>query len=319
MMRIVKLVRYRTVLKDGPNYNKTAIGEINEDTYKLLKERYVVLRNVIPKDIIEFAMDVWKTIEHQPNLEREVFTKEDSPIPDSPVNSRNKTLGGHTTPMGVAIHKYVHKRLTSLLDLELNHTYSYTRRYERGSYLRAHSDRPSCEISGTLCLDYATDDQEPWVIWVDNSRNWINISNNGSQDDLFDMTQGISQRKRTGTPIKLEPGDVLLYQGPNVVHWRDYLVGDYSYHMFIHFYSNNTRMQDVGGDGGAFFYGIENSVKSRGALENDGRPNAYCQKRDCENSEEARQFDEWMKLYDAEEDKIPFTNNYEEFEFEPIE
>ena len=41
----------------------------------------------------------------------------------------------------------------------------------------------------------------------------------------------------------LEPGDILLYQGPNAPHWRDYLLGDYSYHIFLHFYNMQTEMR----------------------------------------------------------------------------
>ena len=36
--------------------------------------------------------------------------------------------------------------------MDLRETYSYTRKYDRGAYLRAHTDRPSCEISATVCL-----------------------------------------------------------------------------------------------------------------------------------------------------------------------
>ena len=34
--------------------------------------------------------------------------------------------------------------------------------HHRGAYLNAHVDRPSCEISTTICLDYKSDDNSPW-------------------------------------------------------------------------------------------------------------------------------------------------------------
>ena len=34
--------------------------------------------------------------------------------------------------------------------MDLQETYSFSRKYERGAYLKAHADRPSCEISATL-------------------------------------------------------------------------------------------------------------------------------------------------------------------------
>ena len=62
-----------------------------------------------------------------------------------------------------ALHKYVHDKLDDVIDMELGMTYSYTRRYDRGAYLGSHVDRPSCEISATLCLSYQTDDNTPWT------------------------------------------------------------------------------------------------------------------------------------------------------------
>ena len=69
-MRIVKLVRYKIEMSahGDPAVGRSAVGEINENTYKFYTNRFVVLRNFIPKEIIEFTMDVWKTIEAQPEL-----------------------------------------------------------------------------------------------------------------------------------------------------------------------------------------------------------------------------------------------------------
>ena len=72
-------------------------------------------------------------------------------------------------------------------------------------------------------------------IWVDNSLDYINRPN-----EIFDETQAVPIRKRkTSRKIDLEVGDLLLYQGPNVAHWREKLLGEYSYHIFVHFYNVN--------------------------------------------------------------------------------
>ena len=59
------------------------------------------------------------------------------------------------------------------------------------------------------------------------------------------LLQGLPHRKRKGIKIDLEVGDVLLYQGPNVIHWRDYLLGDYSYHIFMHFINRESKMGQI--------------------------------------------------------------------------
>ena len=121
--------------------------------------------------------------------------------------------------------------------MDLQETYSFSRKYERGAYLKAHADRPSCEISATLCLDYKTDDNKPWSIWVDNTFDYVN-----NPTEIFDDTQAVPIRKRkTARRIDLEVGDLLLYQGPNVAHWREYLLGEYSYHIF--FFSSKILYQ----------------------------------------------------------------------------
>ena len=51
------------MLEDGPNYGKTASGEMNNETVSFIQNRFVVYRNFIPKELINFAMDTWKTIE----------------------------------------------------------------------------------------------------------------------------------------------------------------------------------------------------------------------------------------------------------------
>lgn len=311
-MRIVKLVRYRVEIQTDL---RDAVGEINENTYKFYTDRYVVLRNFIPKEIIEYSMDVWKTIEAQPELNSACFDMEIAPIPDTPKSMQKKSFGGYATPMGVALHRYIHKKLSTELDLNLIHTYSYTRKYERGSYLKAHADRPSCEVSATLCLDYSTDDNEPWTIWLDNSQNWVDLGQ-GDQEALFRETQGIPIRKRKSIPVKLEVGDLMIYQGPNVVHWRDNLLGNHSYHMFVHFINKETRMANINNE---IFKDVKEYTQGgqRYALTFDGRDNPYSQKQDNHHEE---RFKEWMDIYDHKVmNKSDFVNNYEDYKFIPIE
>ena len=206
-----------------------------------MKEGYVVLKNFIPKDIIEFTMDSWKVMELDHESYPLMAEKEEDIIENSPEDTLFKSTGIYNAPFGVALHHYVWDKLKHYIDLELNETYSYSRKYDRGAYLKAHADRPSCEISGTLCLDYKTDDNTPWSIWVDNSSDWINRPN-----EIFEETQAIPMRQRkTAKRIDLEIGDLLLYQGPNVAHWREYLLGEYSYHIFLHFLNVNGKVTEL--------------------------------------------------------------------------
>lgn len=311
MKRIVTLVPYKVTWKEGPNYGKDAIGVMNDDTVNFIRDRYVVLRNVIPKDMIEFALNTWKTIEAFPEAKEVFLEGELEPIPNSPKASHNTSRGGHTTPMGVAMHRWVYKELGKRINMDLQETYSFVRKYERGAYLKAHSDRPSCEISATMCLGYQSDDGKPWKIWLDNTKNWADTSD---MPDVFRSTQGIPIRKRKNAIcVDLEVGDILLYQGPNVVHWRDTFIGDYSYHMFLHYYTDATsaisayrEFREQPSD----YSNFNDQV-----LKYDGRSNPYEQKTDETTREN---FNEWMNEWNHEPNKARYVNNYDHLEFEKI-
>ena len=77
---------------------------------------------------------------------------------------------------------------------------------------------------------------------MDNSTDWVN-----KPHSIYEQTQCVPFRKR-GKHVKkidLEVGDMLLYQGPNVAHWREYLLGEYSYHIFLHFLNVNGKVTEL--------------------------------------------------------------------------
>ena len=116
-------------------------GRTNPETWQLVKNRYVVLRDFLPKEMIRFAMDIWKADEENGNLYTHIEEKDITY--KNPESSKGKSKGGYCTPWGVALHGFIHNKLKDYIDLDLRETYSYTRRYERGAYLGSHTDRPS--------------------------------------------------------------------------------------------------------------------------------------------------------------------------------
>ena len=270
-----KNVKIQTTYNDG---NKPITGWTNEKTMFFMENRYVVLKKFVPQEILDMAMDVWKTVENQEEIYDNMFQLERDPINDTPQESLFSSSGAYSTPMGVMLHRWLTKKLESAIDLTLKETYSYTRKYERQAYLRSHTDRPSCEISSTLCLDYKSDDGSPWKIWVKNDDNYV-AKEDGSPWDFEEIcrrSQDIPIRKRKEDPsikcLSLEPGDLLLYQGPNVIHWRDTFIGDYTYHIFFHWYNElgkTSQLPDLYKEIGA---GMPHGGNH---LTYDGRPNPY--------------------------------------------
>jgi len=85
-------------------------------------------------------------------------------------------------------------------DLKLVPTYSYARIYKHGDILRKHKDRPSCEISTTIHLG-----GDKWSIFVE------------------------------GTEVMLDVGDMLVYSGCELEHWREPLEGNTCAQVFLHY------------------------------------------------------------------------------------
>ena len=105
--------------------------------------------------------------------------------------------------------------------LDLIPTYSYARAYKRGDILKRHKDRPSCEISTTLHLG-----GDPWPIFIDGT----------GQDTVIDEYKGIIKHNAPeGTKVLLDVGDMLVYSGCELEHWREPFEGDVCGQVFLHY------------------------------------------------------------------------------------
>jgi hypothetical protein len=102
-------------------------------------------------------------------------------------------------------------KMEALVGKNLLPTYSFFRFYPKGSGLKPHRDRPSCEYSASLCLysDYTNLSKlEPdyqWPMFCD------------------------------GTPLNTRPGDAIIYMGQKIKHWREPLRGKAQLQVFLHY------------------------------------------------------------------------------------
>ena len=94
-------------------------------------------------------------------------------------------------------------------ELKLLPTYTYTRAYKKGDILHRHKDRPSCQISTTLHLG-----GNEWPIYLD-------------------PTGG--DNVPTGERVDLKVGDMLVYSGCELEHWREAFEGNVCVQTFLHY------------------------------------------------------------------------------------
>jgi len=105
--------------------------------------------------------------------------------------------------------------------LELIPTYSYARLYKKGDILKRHKDRPSCEISTTINLG-----GNPWPIFIDGT----------GGDNVIDEYKNIHKPNApAGTKVLLDVGDMLVYSGCELEHWREPFEGEVCGQVFLHY------------------------------------------------------------------------------------
>ena len=92
--------------------------------------------------------------------------------------------------------------------LKLHETYSYARIYKKGDVLKRHKDRYSCEVSTTLNLG-----GDNWPIYLEPS---------GGEG-------------KEGIKVSLGQGDMLVYKGCEVEHWREAFTGENCAQVFLHY------------------------------------------------------------------------------------
>ena len=91
-------------------------------------------------------------------------------------------------------------------------TYSYLRIYTKGDVLEKHVDRRACEYSCSITLDYEA--ERLWPIFI----------------KPFDKD----------IKLEMDRGDVLLYKGCEVEHWRDkFKEGNSWIQLFLHYVDAN--------------------------------------------------------------------------------
>ena len=97
--------------------------------------------------------------------------------------------------------------------LKLYPAYSYARAYKKGDELKRHKDRFSCEISTTMNLG-----GDDWPIYLEPS---------GKED-------------MKGVKVDLKPGDMLVYSGCELEHWREKFKGKECVQVFLHYNNRKT-------------------------------------------------------------------------------
>ena len=176
--------------------------------------KYQVIRGVISEELADVCLR-YLAISH--NADAYLINKN--------ITNVNNVLIGNFKDAQVpnSYAKYGDRLMESLLiqtiplmeketGLKLIPTYSYCRLYKKGNVLKRHKDRPSCEISATLNLG-----GDEWSIYLSSS----------SKDNISNSPKEIK--------IDLKKGDMLIYKGCELEHWREVFEGNVCGQVFLHY------------------------------------------------------------------------------------
>ena len=186
-------------------------------------KKYQVIRQALSKELANFIFNYMM-------LQRDAV---DFMVKNQKINPYNPFIGTRSDrQIPGAYSKYGDWVMEALLmfmipimkaktGMELLPTYSYTRLYEKGNILKRHKDRPSCEISTTLHLG-----GNEWPIFLDPS----------GQNFVVDEYKNIHKPGAPkGVQVDLKVGDMLIYSGCELEHWREPFQGTVCSQVFLHY------------------------------------------------------------------------------------
>jgi hypothetical protein len=189
------------------------------------KKKYQVIRGALSKELANFIFNYMM-------LQRDAV---DFMLKHNKVNPVNPFIGNRVDQqIPGAYSKYADWVMETLLQymrpimkaktgMDLIPTYSYTRLYEKGNILHRHKDRPSCEVSTTLHLG-----GDEWPIYLDPT---------GTNNILSgrETTTVVKPGASNGVRVDLKIGDMLIYSGCELEHWREPFQGTVCSQVFLHY------------------------------------------------------------------------------------
>jgi len=180
------------------------------------KNKYTVIRQAISKDLATFCMNylLMKKQVYDTCLKEKYispfetmlgfYEKDNEQIPNTYCCYSDSAMETLLLKCQPAMEKAT--------GLKLYPAYTYARVYKKGDVLKRHKDRFSCEISTTMNLG-----GDPWPIYLEPS----------------------GETGKKGVKVDLKPGDMLVYSGCQLEHWRNKLKGKECVQVFLHY--NNCK------------------------------------------------------------------------------
>jgi len=193
------------------------------------KDKYCIIRQAISKDLAAFVANYF-------SIKKQVY---DTCRQRRFISPYETLLGEYEGADGQIPHTYssyadiametlmlkCQPIMEKTTGLKLNPAYTFARIYKNGDVLKRHKDRFSCEISTTMNLG-----GDPWALYLSPNEN-VGIP------DGKNITV---ESKAKGIKVDLKPGDMLVYSGCELEHWRNKFKGTECIQVFLHYNNRKT-------------------------------------------------------------------------------
>ena len=181
------------------------------------EELYEVRRNAISKDTCKLLASTFEIQRQAIYVANNILDNEENKFKfaDSQIPKSFSAYGSHSFE-GLMVH--LQPLMEEMTGKTLHPAYSYARFYYNGADMAIHKDRPSCQYSTTICIENDPD-FGPWEIWFKNL-------------------------KGEDVPIYLEEGDLIVYKGTDLEHWRTTYNGNKQLQAFLHYVDRRGPYRD---------------------------------------------------------------------------
>jgi len=205
------------------------------------KDKYRVLKKVISKELSEFVFNYFL-------IKRQVA---ETLVYNGYITPDNTDWGFFKDPQvpntyshyaDIAMETLLLK-VQPLIEKEIKDklipTYSYARIYKQGDILERHKDRPSCEISVTMNLG-----GDPWPIFINPNPKSGYVNKNSKKRGRHGIQDYVPSNDK-GNKITLKPGDMLIYSGCDLEHWREPFKGKDCAQVFLHYNRLSSGIDNI--------------------------------------------------------------------------
>ena len=194
------------------------------------KKKYTVIRQAISKDLAAFirnyfcmqkqVYDTCKAARYFSPFENILGYYED------PIDGQIPNTYSHYADIAMeTLMLKCQPGMEKATGLKLYPAYTYARIYKKGDELKRHKDRFSCEISTTMNLG-----GDDWPIYLE-----PNPKKGGVKPGI-----GYVSDNTKGIRVDLKPGDMLVYSGCELEHWREKFKGKECVQVFLHYNNRKT-------------------------------------------------------------------------------